>query len=240
MTNTKTTLKTIKIRDLSRWYGPYPGLQKLDLQIEPGTRLGVIGPNGAGKTTLLRMIAGQIPPSTGDIQYGHQNIRTSKRFSSSVGFAGHATMVYDELNPIENLQFFSNLYDLEDQQDRWKSLLQKMKLWTRRNTRVSSFSKGMKKKLSICRALIHNPDILILDEPFYGLDQQSQAIIHNTIQEFTSRNTILIVASHSLPKINELCTESLMLVNSKPVFTQDIEDFSVNEFTKLYQETIQS
>lgn len=238
--NRTDNITKIRIKELSRWFGSHPGLKQLDLTLTDKTHLGVIGPNGAGKTTLLRMISGHLAPTTGAVLFEQQNEVPASTIPSRIGFVGHESMLYDSLSPAENLQFFGNLYRVNKLHERLNMLLKRLNLWDRRDSPVSTLSKGMTKKLSICRALLPQPDIFVLDEPFYGLDQKSQRIIEETIQEIGTENSFLFLSSHSLTKIHSLCNEILVLSGAKPLLFKTIDGVSWNEFQSLYQRTINS
>jgi len=184
-------------RRLGKRYGEKRVLRGIDLALPRGGFLVVTGPNGAGKTTLLRICAGLAQPTEGAIE------RHATR--AQVGYLGHEPLVYRELTPLENLNLFARLYRLPERGERVGMLLERFGLWEVRHERVSTFSRGMRQRLGLCRVLLHSPELLVLDEPFNALDEQGAALLDEVLGETRT----VIVATHEPRRVESLATQRL-------------------------------
>src|SRR3954447_19196303 len=158
----------VRARDLSKRFGDKRVLVAVTFDLPPGGFLLVTGPNGAGKTTLLRLCAGLYAPTGGTLDVAAERAR--------IGFVGHDPLLYRELTAIENLDLFGRLYRVPERRERTGMLLQRFGLWDARSERVSTFSRGMTQRLALCRALLHEPELLVLDEPFTALDEDGAGL----------------------------------------------------------------
>jgi ABC-type multidrug transport system ATPase subunit len=190
----------IAARGLSKSFGPKRVFSKLELTLSPGAFLLVTGPNGSGKSTLLRVLAGLAAPTSGELELPDR---------SAVGYLGHEPLVYRELTPLENLNLFARLYRIPDSRERVGMLLERFGLWNRRNDRVSTFSRGMQQRLGLCRTLLHEPQLLLLDEPFNALDSDGATLLDRTLDELSGRT--LVVATHDPARVERLATDRLAL-----------------------------
>ena len=154
----------IRARELGKRYGEKRVLRSLNFALPRGGFLLVTGPNGSGKTTLLRLCAGLAAPSAGEL-----NVHAER---GGIGFVGHDPLVYRELTALENLDLYGRLYRVPERRERIGMLLERFSLWDARNERVATFSRGMAQRLALCRALLHEPELLILDEPYSALDTE--------------------------------------------------------------------
>jgi heme exporter protein A len=191
----------VAARNLSKSYGPKRVFSKIDLALAPGAFLVVTGPNGSGKSTLLRVLAGLAAPTSGELDLPER---------SAVGFLGHDPLVYRELTPLENLTLFARLYRVPDSRERIGMLLERFGLWNRRSDRVSTFSRGMQQRLALCRTLLHEPQFLLLDEPFNALDADGAALLDRTLGEFSGKTIVL--ATHDPARVEQLATDRFELV----------------------------
>ena len=187
----------IRARALSRSFGDRRAIDRLDLDVHAGEFLLVTGPNGAGKTTLLRLVAGLLVPTGGTLDVDADRAR--------VGFLGHEPLVYRELTPLENLTLFGRLYRIPERGERIGMLLERFGLWEVRHQRVSTFSRGMQQRLGLCRALLHEPALLLLDEPFNALDADGAALLEGILAE--PRTTV--VATHEPERVERFATVRL-------------------------------
>ena len=193
-------MTVVAARNLSKSFGHKRVFSKINLELAPGSFLLVTGPNGAGKSTLLRVLAGLAAPTGGDLELPER---------ASVGYLGHEPLVYRELTPLENLALFGRLYRVPDRSARIEALLDEFALWDRRGERVSTFSRGMQQRLALCRVLLHDPQLLLLDEPFNALDAAGAALLDRALSGFAGRT--LVVETHDPARVQELATDRLEL-----------------------------
>ena len=190
----------IRARGLAMRYGSKRIFDGLELDVERGGFVLVTGPNGAGKTTLLRLVAGLVVPTAGEL--------TVDANRSQLGFLAHEALVYRELTALENLDMYGRLYRVAERRERIGMLLERFDLWDARNERTSSFSRGMLQRLALCRVLLHEPELVLLDEPFAGLDSEGSELLD---RELASRrgNATFLVATHEPERLAHLSTGSL-------------------------------
>jgi heme ABC exporter ATP-binding subunit CcmA len=193
----------IRARALAKRYGRKRVLTNVDLDLAAGDLLLVTGPNGAGKTTLLRLLAGLAAPTGGELKH------TIER--EEVGFLGHEPLVYRELSALENLDLFGRLYRIPERRERIGMLLERYGLWEVRHQRVGSYSRGMQQRLGLCRTLLHEPRLLVLDEPFTGLDAAGADLLERELGEARQRDCGLVVATHDPERLATLATARLAL-----------------------------
>jgi ABC-type multidrug transport system ATPase subunit len=189
-------------RGVERRYGARRVLHGLSFEVHRGGALVVTGPNGSGKTTLLRLLVGLAVPSRGTLEVGLDRGR--------LGFVGHEPLVYRELTALENLDLFGRLYGVPERRERIGMLLERFGLWDARAERVSAFSRGMTQRLALCRALLHEPELLVLDEPHSALDAQGAALLDQELGELAGTSTI-VVATHEPDRVDALATSWLAL-----------------------------
>jgi len=169
----------IHARGLGRRFGEKRVLDGVDLDLARNGFLLVTGPNGSGKTTLLRLIAGLLVPTAGELRVDVPRER--------VGFLGHEPLVYRELTALENLDLYGRLYRVPERRERIGMLLERFGLWDARNGRADTFSRGMLQRLALCRALLHDPELLVLDEPFSALDEDGAGLLDRELAELRPR-----------------------------------------------------
>jgi ABC-type multidrug transport system ATPase subunit len=192
----------IRARGLSRRFGPKRVLERLDLDVARGGFVLVTGPNGSGKTTLLRLCAGLLAPTGGELEVGVERGR--------IGFLGHEPLVYRELTALENLELYGRLYRVPERRERIGMLLERFGLWDARRERVGAFSRGMQQRLALCRTLLHEPELLLLDEPFNALDADGSALLDRELAELRPGRTFL-VATHDPARLEALASGRLAL-----------------------------
>src|SRR5512136_1043934 len=194
-----------------RFPGPKDGtavlaVDKLDLSVDEGQVFGFLGPNGAGKTTTVRMLTCLVGPTFGqawvnDLQVG----RDDTKIRRSVGILTETPGLYDRLSAEKNLGIFARLYEVKDVSGQVEKYLRMLGLWDRRDDLAGNFSKGMKQKLAICRALLHEPKVLFLDEPTSGLDPEAAKLVHDFIEELKSEGRTIFMCTHNLDEADRLC-----------------------------------
>ncbi|MGH3102826.1 MAG: ATP-binding cassette domain-containing protein [Gaiellaceae bacterium] len=187
-------------RGLSKRFGDKRVLRGVDLDVPRGGFVVVTGPNGSGKTTLLRLCAGLLAPTSGELDVDAER--------AQIGYLGHEALVYRELTALENLDLYGRLYRVPERRERTGMLLERFGLWDMRGERVGSFSRGTLQRLALCRALLHDPDLLLLDEPFSGLDAEGAELLERELRELRAGRTFL-VATHDPDRLAPLATGSL-------------------------------
>ena len=186
----------IDARGLEKRYGGRRVLARLDVKLEAGGFLLVTGRNGSGKTTLLRVLAGLTAPDGGDLTIPRRE---------QIGFLGHEPLVYRELTPLENLTLFGRLYRISERGERVGMLLERFGLWERRHERVSTFSRGLQQRLGLCRVLLHDPRLVLLDEPYNALDADGAALLDSAFDEPRT----WVVATHEPERVEQRATQRL-------------------------------
>jgi ABC-type multidrug transport system ATPase subunit len=192
----------IRARKLGKRFGDKRVLRGVDLDIEDGAFAVVTGPNGSGKTTLLRLCAGLMLPSEGEL-----DVDVTR---GAVGFLAHEPLVYRELTALENLELYGRLYHVPERRERTGMLLERFGLWDVRHDRVSSYSRGMTQRLALCRVLLHEPQLLVLDEPFTALDAAGADLLDAQLTELRGARTVLL-STHDPERVAPLATTRLAL-----------------------------
>ncbi|MHC1566574.1 MAG: ABC transporter ATP-binding protein [Candidatus Syntropharchaeia archaeon] len=196
----------------------------MNVCIEEGDSFAFIGPNGAGKTTLVRILSTLTKPTSGTAEIcGYDLLEEPEKIRSEIGVVSHNTFLYDELSARENLSFFADLYRIKNAENRIESLLEKVDLLNRADDLVSEFSRGMKQRLSIIRAIIHKPRILILDEPSTGLDVLSRRIFYEMIREMHASGTTIVLTSHDFREVEEICSKAAIMDRGKIIECGDLQ-----------------
>jgi heme exporter protein A len=192
----------IRARSLEKRYGRRRALRPLDLDLGERGFLVVTGPNGSGKTTLLRLVAGLVAPTRGTLE-----VRADR---GRLGYLGHESLLYRDLTALENLDLYGRLYRVPERRERIGMLLERFGLWEVRGERVGSFSRGMTQRLALCRTLLHQPDLVILDEPFSALDDEGADLLGRQLAELAGEAT-LVVSTHEPARLEPLRTATLAL-----------------------------
>lgn len=187
----------IEFHAIGRRYGALWALRGVSLRINPGEFVLLRGPNGSGKSTLLKIAAILVRPSAGRVEYPGAGNGSPAAVKARIGMVAHSTLVYDDLSAAENLHFFGSLYGLPDLDSRVSSALQSVGLPERRNSLVRTFSRGMRQRLSLARALLHSPGLLLLDEPMTGLDQQAREWLEGKLAELHATGCTVVMSTHA-------------------------------------------
>lgn len=207
--------RSIAARGVSVDLGSVRVLSDLTFAIAPGEHVAVLGPNGAGKTTLLRVLAGLIRPTRGTLLLdGQRPGQGSAAARAAIGVLGHQTYLYPELTARENLLLYGRLYGVPDPETRADTVLEQVGLFGRRDDRVDSLSRGLQQRLAIARAVLHDPPLLLLDEPDTGLDLAAFELLARLLMDSQRRRTVL-VATHNIGQARRLCGRALVLVGGR-------------------------
>jgi heme ABC exporter ATP-binding subunit CcmA len=200
----------LRFEKIEKRYGGLHALRRLSLDIAPGECVVIAGRNGSGKTTLLRVAAGLVRPSSGTLTFPGQS-PAEKAAAIRPGFIAHATMVYDELTAEENLLLFARLLGVAQANARVDSILRDVGLWDRRASLVRTFSRGMRQRVAIARALLHEPAVLLLDEPSTGLDPQGVSWLAGTLRRLRDSGRTILMSLHGESEISSLGTRAIRL-----------------------------
>jgi heme ABC exporter ATP-binding subunit CcmA len=210
-------MDAIELEGVWKYFGDYPAIRNVSFRLGEGECLALIGRNGAGKTTLLRMLGGFSRPAKGMVKISGGSPReTATR--RSIGIIGHGISVYDELSAMENLRLFGRMYSLADAADRANSLLERVGLGRVKEGLVREFSRGMRQRLAIARAFLHEPSVLLLDEPFTSLDDRAIAVLQSLLAESAKRGASIVMSTHQLREAMELATQVVLLERGQLVF----------------------
>jgi heme exporter protein A len=189
----------ILLRDVVKRYGLNPVLRGVDLTVAQGEFVTLVGPNGAGKTTLMAIVATLLRPTTGEVRVGGWLLpQQADRVRRHIGLVSHYPLLYRDLTAAENLTFFAKLYGLKDTERRVDDALRKVGLFARQRDPVGAFSRGMAQRLTIARATLHEPDVLLLDEPYTGLDQEATHLLDDLLREEAARGRTILMITHDL------------------------------------------
>jgi heme exporter protein A len=225
----------IEAHNLVKRYGAKIVLQINDWKVDEGEFVALVGPNGAGKTTLLRVLASLSRPTRGNIRLGGQKLADARR---NLGVVSHQTMLYGDLSAGENLQFFGRMYGVPDLEKRIAEVLDQVGLSQRRSDAVRIFSRGMQQRLAIARAVLHDPQVLLLDEPHTGLDQDACGMLDATLRKVWRQGRTVVMATHDLDRAAALATRFDVLVRGRLCASAGIELLPPGGLTVFYNEAI--
>jgi heme ABC exporter ATP-binding subunit CcmA len=210
-------MSAVAVDGVWKFYGDFPALRDVRLEAAAGSCLALIGRNGAGKTTLLRIMAGFSRPGRGQVRiFGNTPRETETR--RQIGFIGHGISVYDELSALENLTLFGKLYGLADPRRAALEWLERTGLERVRNGLVREFSRGMRQRLAVARAFLHEPSVLLLDEPFTALDDRAIAVLQTLLRQALAAGKTIILSTHQLREALELASHVALLNRGQAAF----------------------
>lgn len=228
----------IETKKLTKVFGDRKALDKVSIEVPEGAFLSIFGPNGAGKTTLVRTLATLSRATSGTaLVVGFDAKEEPDKVREHIGLISHNPMLYPDLTAMENLMFTAQLYGVVNAEERVRELLRAVELDHRRFDVVRTFSRGMTQRLSIARALMNDPDVVFLDEPYAGLDPHAVEIFDGLIEQLRDGRTFIMV-SHDLQKGFDVCTHALVLARGRVVSYAPKEDIDFGQFRQLYRETV--
>lgn len=232
MIETKYIIKTLGERVV---------LRGINVSIARGETVALLGANGAGKSTLLKIIAGLIKPTEGEVYIGQKKRKKDDyEFQKQIGFLGHQSFLYDALTPIENLKYFAKLYDVRSPDKRIEQLIDVVGLSLFKNEAVRTFSRGMMQRLAIARTLLHEPQILLLDEPYTGLDQQAVHQFNQLLLKLKEEDVTTMMVTHDFEHIDKVCDRAIILRKGKIMEDEKLYGRSIDWVHKLYHGEVTS
>lgn len=197
----------ITVKKLVKRFGLKTVLRGVDFDVQPGEFVALLGPNGAGKTTFLRILASLSRPSLGEVKVaGHHLPNEAAAVRARLGVVSHLPLLYDDLNAEENLRFYGRMYGIADLESRITEVLEMVGLENRRRDLVRTFSRGMQQRLAIGRAVLHDPDVMLFDEPYTGLDQDASSMLDDVLRTVAAKGRTVVMTSHDLARAEDLAT----------------------------------
>lgn len=218
------------IKNLEKSYGKFKALKGVDLEIEKGEIFGFIGPNGAGKSTTMKIVSGLLSPDSGEVYVdGIDAIKENKLLKEKIGYMPDFFGVYDNLMAIEYLEFYASIYGIVGEEARKLSmdLLELVNLSDKYDANVNGLSRGMKQRLCLARCLVHNPELLILDEPASGMDPKSRFEMKGILKNLKSMGKTIIISSHILSELGEICSKVGIIQNGKMVCQGTVDEVTL-------------
>ncbi|MCH7674980.1 heme ABC exporter ATP-binding protein CcmA [candidate division KSB1 bacterium] len=238
MTETQSTV--IAVTGLTKTFGNLYALRNLSFSLNKGEFLTIFGPNGAGKTTLIRILSTITKASSGEIKIADLSFEDdSEKIRRQIGVIAHQTFLYENLTAEENLRFYGKLYDVENLSKKIETILSEVGLELRKKDFVRTFSRGMQQRLAIARALLHEPSILLLDEPYTGLDQHASGMLTNWLNRLRSSEQTILMVTHDLEQGMELADRIAILVEGQLVFNQEQRGVDVKKFRQTYYDLVE-
>jgi len=211
-------------------------LRGIDLKIDKGETVAILGPNGAGKSTLLKVLATLIKPTSGLVKVNGLELRKNQlEIKKLQGYLPHSSLLYEHYSPLENLVFFGNLYGIKNAQEKAIELVKEVGLSFFLNEPVKNFSRGMIQRIAIARAIIHEPPLLLLDEPHTGLDQGAISILNNVILSMKDKGTTTLMVTHDFKQAAEICDRIIIIKNGKVADDFRLEEKELDTVSEKYQ-----
>lgn len=229
------TSNIVTLKNVFKIYGHVTALKNISFDINKGDFISIFGANGAGKSTLLKILSNQTRPTKGEIFYSSipaKKLQDSYR--KKFGVISHQPFVYENLSALENLIFYGNLYGVKKAEKRAIELLKRVDLYSRRNDLIRTFSRGMLQRVSIARALVHNPEMIFLDEPYTGLDSVASLSLTNILKEQLEGNKTILMVTHDLKIGLGLSSKVIILNKGQIVYSEKRSNINEASFEKLY------
>ena len=225
----------IKVNGLAKAFGRAAALRRLDLEVPWGEFLTIFGPNGSGKTTLIKTLATLTRPDSGEVQVAGLSLtRDGERIRRLIGVVTHHTLLYEDLTAYENLNFYGRMFALNDIEERIYEVVGQMGMTPRLHQRVRTLSHGMQKRLSIARALLHRPSILLLDEPESGLDQEALGLLEEATRVEKGVHRTVVMTTHNVERGLLMGDKVAILANGRIAYQQSKEDLDMASFRDTY------
>jgi heme exporter protein A len=232
----------LELRNMTKLLEDKLVLRNITLTLEKGEILAVIGPNGAGKSTFFKCTVGLLQPTSGEILLDGKLVKKkSGEVKQKIGFLGHESFLYNTLSPLENLKFYGKLYKVKDLDRKANDLLKEVGLYLFRDIPIRSFSRGMMQRLAIARVLLPDPEILMLDEPHTGLDQEAVALLNKIIKKKQASGTSILIISHDFEQVHTLADRVAVLRKGKIISTMALgSDIDLPAMKQWYEKEVSS
>ncbi len=230
----------IEVESLSKSFGNNRALSDIDLKVGRGERVTVFGPNGAGKTTLVKLLSTLSKPSTGTVRLDGEDIRNDPvKIRRKISLVSHETFLYDDLTIYENLRFYGKMYDVPDLEERIHAVVSRVNLESRLHDRVGTLSHGMQQRVSIARAIIHNPSVLFLDEPEVGLDPHAVIVLRDVLESISTPERTIMMTTHNLRQGVEMGDRVVILSKGRIVYQASRGEIDTTNFQEIYDKYVE-
>lgn len=229
----------ITVKKLVKRFGLKTVLRGVDFEVQPGEFVALLGPNGAGKTTFLRILASLSRPSLGEVRVaGYRLPNEAAAVRARLGVVSHLPLLYGDLSAEENLRFYGRMYGIENLEARITEVLEMVGLDTRRRDLVRTFSRGMQQRLAIGRAVLHDPDVMLFDEPYTGLDQDASSMLDEVLQTVAAKGRTVVMTSHDLARAEDLATRFDILSRGVITATATSDQLQTSNLLTFYKEAL--
>lgn len=233
--NTASQVWAIEVQDLTKSFGNHLALRGVDFGVRRGEFVVIFGPNGAGKTTLIKVLATIIRPSSGSVRVAGFDLRDNQlEIRHKIGVVSHQTYLYDDLTAFENLKFYGRMYDVPNLEERINEVITRVGLASRLHHQVRTLSRGMQQRLSIARAILHHPSIMLLDEPETGLDQYATAMLREVLDELIAGGGTVVMTTHRLEYGLEMGNQLAIMAEGRIAYSKSKQSLDVDSFRQNY------
>ncbi|MEO6878429.1 MAG: heme ABC exporter ATP-binding protein CcmA [Gemmatimonadaceae bacterium] len=233
-----STSPAVDVRGVSRTFGRRRAVDSVDLTLHAGECLALFGPNGAGKTTLMRVVAGLLRPSTGSVHVGGRSLRDDAAARSQVGLISHQSMLYRALTARENVEFAAKMYGVPNPKAAAMLALERMKILDRRETPVRALSRGLQQRVSIARAIVHDPRVVLLDEPYTGLDAAGGAALTEMLHLLRASGAALILVTHNVEEGLAVASHAVVMIAGRIVRRDSCASVDVQAYARDYKSLV--
>lgn len=235
---TSSAPPVVEVSELTRNFGPRRAVAGVSFSLLPGECMALFGPNGAGKTTLLRVLAGLLKPTSGNASVSGIQLPGGAPARAQVGLISHYTMLYEALSPRENVAFVARLYGVRDASARVEEALRRMAMLERADAPVRSLSRGMQQRVSIARAMVHSPRLVLADEPYSGLDDSGARSLTALLEELRAAGTAIVIVTHNLVEGLSLATRAAVMKAGKFVRTDAADGIDRGSYAATYRDAL--
>jgi heme exporter protein A len=228
----------LEVSGVTRMFGRRRAVDGVDLTLAPGDCLALFGPNGAGKTTLLRLISGLLKPTKGTIRVGGQSLREDASARGQLGLISHQSMLYSALTSRENVEFAARLYGVADARSAAMKALERMRIADRANAPVRSLSRGLQQRVSIARAIVHEPRVVLLDEPYTGLDAAGGAALTDMLLSLRASGASLVLVTHNVEEGLAVATQAAVMLGGRIARRDDARTLDLRVYQADYRSMV--